>query len=107
MKYICEVNKDNKNVELELVRDENILPSFGSATEGAIKFSNIHQMNKYFNKHCISANQLQNNGNNLFIFLFFILLLIFIITLVCQMFNNSNTGLDYGLRKTEFGRFSF
>ena len=106
-RYICEVKKDHKNHELELVNTNNFHTVQSSAGEGAIQFSDSHEMNRYFNRHCISEDQLQNNGNSLFMFLFFLLLLIFLVTLICQMFNKSGTGIDSTVGKTAFGRFSF
>lgn len=104
-RYICEVKRDHKHNELELVNTNNFHTVQSSAGEGAIKFSNPHEMHRYFNKHCISEDQLQNNS--LFMFLFFLLLLIFLVTLICQMFNKSGTGVVSSVGKTSFGRFSF
>lgn len=106
-RFICEVKKDHKNHELELVNTNNYDTVQSSSGEGSIKFSNHHEMNKYFNKHCISEDQLQNSGNSLFMFLFFLLLLIFLVTLICQMFNKSGSSVTSTVGKTAFGRFSF
>lgn len=106
-RYICEVKKDNVNNELELVNTNNFNTVHSSIGEGAIKFSDPNEMHRYFNRHCVSEDQLQNNGNSLFMFLFFILLLIFIVTLICQMFNKSGINNPSTLAKTSFGRFSF
>lgn len=106
-RYICEVKRDHKHNELELVNTNNFNTIRSSSTEGAIKFTDTHEMNRYFNKHCISEDKLENNGNSLFMFLFFLLLLIFIVTLICQMFNKSGTGVVSSVGKTSFGRFSF
>ena len=106
-RFICEVKKDHINDELELVNTKNYNTVQSSAGEGAIKFSNHHEMNKYFNKHCISEDELQNSGNSLFMFLFFLLLLIFLVTLICQMFNKPVSGVASTVGKTTFGRFSF
>ena len=106
-RYICEVKRDHKNNELELVNTNNFSTVQSSGAEGAIKFSDSHEMHRYFNRHCISEDQLQNNGNSLFMFLFFLLLLIFIVTLICQMFNKSGPGVTSTVAKTSFGRFSF
>uniref|UniRef100_A0A6C0LEN0 Uncharacterized protein n=1 Tax=viral metagenome TaxID=1070528 RepID=A0A6C0LEN0_9ZZZZ len=107
-KYICEVKRDQKNNELELVNTNNYETVPSSATEGAIQFSNSHEMNRYFNQYCISEDQLKNNSNSLFMFLFFLLLLIFLVTLICQMFNKSSgTRVSSIVGKTSFGRFSF
>ena len=105
-RYICEVKRDHKNNEIELVRSNDF--EYGSsASEGAIKFLNNHEMNRYFNRNCVSEDELQNNGNSLFMFLFFLLLLIFLVTLICQMFNKSGINVDSTVGKTTFGRFSF
>lgn len=101
-KYICEVKKDHKNNELELVHTDDY-STLDSTNKGAIKFSDHHEMHRYFNRHCISEDQLQNDSNSLFMFLFFLLLLIFLVTIICQMFMKS--GSING--KTSFGRFSF
>ena len=101
-KYICEVKKDDKNSELELVNAKHF-NSLGK--DGGIKFSTHHEMNKYFNHYCVSEDQLQNDSSSLFMFLFFLLLLIFIVTIICQMFMRSSSGSING--KTTFGRFSF
>ena len=106
-KYICEVKKDHQNYELELVHTNHYRTIDGSSKEGAIQFLNPHEMNRYFNKHCISEDQLQNSGNSLFMFLFFLLLIIFLVTLVCQMFNKSGSGISSTVGKTSYGRFSF
>lgn len=106
-RYVCEVKKDHKHNELELVNTNNFKTMQSSAGEGAIQFANPHEMNRYFNKYCISEDQLQNNGNSLFMFLFFLLLLIFLVTLICQMFNKSGPGVASTVGKTSFGRFSF
>lgn len=106
-RFICEVKKDYKNNELELVNTNNYHTMQSSAVEGSIKFSNPHEMNRYFNKHCISEDQLQNSGNSLFMFLFFLLLIIFLVTLICQMFNKSQSNVYSTIGKTAFGRFSF
>ena len=106
-KYICEVKRDHKHNELELVNTNNYDTVQSSSAEGAIKFSDNHEMNRYFNRHCISEDQLQNSGNSLFMFLFFLLLFIFLVTLVCQMFNKSGSGIIDTVGKTSFGRFSF
>jgi len=106
-RYICEVKRDHKNNELELVNTNNFETVQSSGAEGAIKFSDSHEMHRYFNRHCISEDQLQNNGNSLFMFLFFLLLLIFLVTLICQMFNKSGPGVASTVGKTAFGRFSF
>ena len=106
-RYICEVKKDNINNELELVNTKHFHTLPSSAGQGAIKFSDQHQMHKYFNTYCISEDQLQNNGNSLFMFLFFLLLLIFLVTLICQMFNKSGYSVGSTVGKTTFGRFSF
>lgn len=106
-RYICEVKRDNKHNELELVNTNNFNTEQSSAGEGAIKFSNPHEMNRYFNKYCRSEEQLQNDANSLFMFLFFVLLLIFLVTLVCQMFNKSGSGITSSVGKSSFGRFSF
>jgi len=106
-RYICEVKRDHKNNELELVNTNNFETVQSSGAEGAIKFSDSHEMHRYFNRHCISEDQLQNNGNSLFMFLFFLLLLIFLVTLICQMFNKSGPSVASTVGKTSFGRFSF
>jgi len=108
-RYICEVKRDDINHELELVHTNkfNTKPIHTSGAEGAIRFSSPHEMHKYFHKYCISEDQLQNNENSLFMFLFFILLLIFLVTLICQMFNKSGSGVASSVGKTSFGRFSF
>lgn len=106
-RYICEVKRDHKNNELELVNTNNFETVQSSAGEGAIQFSDHNEMNRYFNKHCISEDKLQNSGNSLFMFLFFLLLLIFLVTLICQMFNKSGPGVASTVGKTSFGRFSF
>jgi len=106
-RYICEVKRDHKHNELELVNTKNFHTLQSSSGEGAIKFSDHHQMNRYFNRHCISEDQLQNGGNNLFMFLFFLLLIIFLVTLICQMFNKSGSDVASTVGKTAFGRFSF
>ena len=108
-RYICEVKKDHENNELELVNTKNYhtINNNSSDSEGTIKFSDKHEMHRYFNKHCISEDQLQNNGNSLFMFLFFILLLIFLVTLICQMFSKSRSGTNSTVGTTSFGRFSF
>ena len=103
-RYICEVKRDHKNNELELVNTNNFETAQGSCVEGAIKFSTRNEMHRYFNRHCILEDQLQNN---LFMFLFFLLLLIFLVTLICQMFNKSGPGVASTVGKTSFGRFSF
>ena len=106
-RYICEIKRDNKQNEIELINTNNfdIVPS--SSAEGAIKFSDKHEMNRYFNKYCISEDKLQNSGNSLFMFLFFLLLIIFLVTLICQMFNKSGSDVASSVGKTGFGRFSF
>lgn len=104
-RYICEVKKDHINHELELVHKNKYSTNKGSVEEGTIKFSTPHEMNHYFNKHCISEDKLQNN--NLFMYLFFLLLLIFLVTLICQMCNKSGPGVTSTVGKTSFGRFSF
>ena len=106
-RYICEVKKDHTNNELELVNTNNFNTVQSSAGEGAIQFSDRHEMNRYFNRHCISEDQLQNSGNSLFTFLFFLLLLIFIVTLICQMLNKPGSDFASTVGKTSFGRFSF
>lgn len=106
-RYICEVKRDHKNNELELVNTKHFHTLHSSTGEGAIKFSDHHEMNRYFNRHCISEDQLQNSGNSLFMFLFFLLLLIFLVTLICQMFNKSGSDVASTVGKTSFGRFSF
>ena len=105
-RYICEVKKDNVNNELELVNTDNYHTIKNSSDEGNIKFINHHEMNKYFNKHCISEHELRNDSNNLFMFLFFILLLIFMVTIICQMMNKSS-NVSSTIANTSFGRFSF
>jgi len=105
-RYICEVKKDNINNELELVNINNHLTIDDPAKPGAIKFLNEHEMHKYFNKHCISEDKLQN-GNSLFMFLFFLLLIIFFVTLIYLMFNKSGSDFPSTVSKTAFGRFSF
>ena len=106
-RYICEVKRDHKHNELELVNTNNFDTVPSSSAEGAIKFSDHHEMNRYFNRHCISEDQLQNSGNSLFMFLFFLLLIIFLVTLICQMFNKSGSDVASTVGKTAFGRFSF
>ena len=106
-RYICEVKRDHKHNELELVNTKHFKTLHSSAGEGAIKFSDHHEMNRYFNRHCISEDQLQNSGNSLFMFLFFLLLIIFLVTLICQMFNKSGPNVGSTVGKTAFGRFSF
>ena len=106
-RYICEVKRDHKNNELELVNTNNFETVQSSGAEGAIKFTSPHEMNRYFNKYCMSEDQLQNSYNSLFMFLFFLLLLIFLVTLICQMFNKSGPGVASTVGKTAFGRFSF
>ena len=106
-KYICEVKKDNINNELELVHAKHFHTDNSSITEGAIKFSDHNEMHRYFNRHCISEEKLQNSSNSLFMFLFFLLLIIFLVTLICQMFNKSGSGVSSNVGKTAFGRFSF
>ena len=106
-RYVCEVKKDHKNKELELVHAKHFHTLDSSAGEGAIRFKNNHEMNKYFNEYCISEDELKNSGNSLFMFLFFLLLLIFMVTLICQMFNKSGTNMSSSFGQTSFGRFSF
>ena len=106
-RYICEVKRDHKHNELELVNTHNFDTVQSSSAEGAIKFSDHHEMNRYFNRYCISEDQLQNSGNSLFMFLFFLLLIIFLVTLICQMFNKSGPNVGSTVGKTAFGRFSF
>jgi ATP-dependent Zn protease len=105
-RFICEIKKDNNNNELELVNTNNY-NTLNTSTKGAIKFSDNDEMNRYFNKHCISENQLQNDSNSLFMFLFFLLLIIFLVTIICQMFNKSSFDNAFTVGKTSFGRFSF
>lgn len=103
-KYICEVQKDNNNNELKLVHPGKYYTK-ATSKEGVIQFKDNGDMYQYFNKNCISEEQLANSGNNLFMFLFFLLLLIFLITLMCQMLNKGNPG-SMSSAPTEFGRFS-
>ena len=104
-KYICEVKRDKNNNELELVNTNNYNTISGSGAEGAIRFSDSDEMQRYFDRYCISEDDLPRGGG-LFMFLFFLLLIIFLITLICQMFNKSGSGAS-NVSKTAFGRFSF
>lgn len=105
-KYLCFVNKDYSNNELELMNKDNYPPNLSSTNPGAIHFKSKFEMNDYFNNYCVSEEQLKNNGNSLFSFLFFLLLFIFIITLVCQMLNKSSSSTNTA-NLSSFGRFSF
>lgn len=103
-KFICEVRKDSQNNELELVHTKHY-NTVSSPENNVIKFSNSDEMEKYFNKHCISEDQLQNSGNNLFMFLFYILLLVFIVTMICQL--TSGKPSPKLSPTSAFGKFSF
>ena len=105
-RYICEVRRDYDNKELELVKHNDFHTVPTSGLEGAIRFQNDHDFHKYFKKYCISEDELRSaeSGSSTFIVLFWILLLIFIITLVCQSFNN---GSSEKISSTAFGRFTF
>ena len=92
-KYICEVQKDHNNNELKLVHPGKY-STVSTSEDGVIKFQDNGDMYQYFNENCISEEQLNNSGNNLFMFLFFLLLLIFLITLMCQMLNKGNTEAE-------------
>ena len=105
-KYYCVVKKDKNDNELELVHASDYDTEL--STPGSIKFSDKNQMNSYFNQNCISENDVENNGNNLFMILFFILLFILLIALLCQMFNGSNGAKNTVTQAaTKFGRFNF
>lgn len=107
-RYICEVKRDHNNNELELVNTKNFDTIQSSGSEGVIKFSDNDEMNRYFNRYCISEDDLSNNGSGLFMFLFFLLLLIFIITLTCQAFTKPGNAPTTSTGTTSsFGRFSF
>ena len=105
-KYICEVKRDNTNFELELVNTNNFNTVPSSTSEGGIQFSDRNEMQRYFDRYCISEDKL-GNGGGIFVFLFFLLLLIFLVILINQMFNKSGPGVASTVRKTSFGRFSF
>ena len=102
-KYICEVNKDENNNELELVHADKYNGT--TSLNGGIQFPNEKMMNKYFKDRCVSIESLKSNGNNIFTFLFWILLFIFIITLMLQFFSKNQSSFKPNL--TAFGRFSF
>ena len=110
VKYICEVKKDNDNNELELVHTDKY-DSIGSGTKnGAIKFKDEDELNRYFRNHCISEVALQQTAqtsSSLFMMLFWILLIIFIVNIVFQMCGSGrmNTGMNPVPVTT--GRFSF
>jgi len=106
-KYYCVVNKDKGNNELELVHASDY-DTVLTANTGSVQFSDKNQMNSYFNQNCISENEIENKGNNLFMFLFFILLIILLIALLCQIFNRPNGAKNMATQAaTQFGRFNF
>jgi len=106
-KYICEVNKDENNNELELVHAHkyNAIVS----NNGGIKFPDKKTMNTYFKDRCVSVESLKkSNENNIFTFLFWILLFIFIITLLLQLFSKNKSSISTGKANlTAFGKFNF
>jgi hypothetical protein len=107
-RYICEVKRDHKNNELELVHANKYNLSGSAPQHGAIQFENHHELNKYFRNHCVSEDVLREEARatgNIFTFLFWLLLLVFIITMVVQFCNGKKAGSS--LSQTSFGRFSF
>ena len=106
-RYICEVKKDNANMQLELIHAKSFATS-STSEPGVIQFSGTGAMYEYFNKYCISEDSLLeevSRGNNLFQFLFFILLFIVIGTIIWQLY--SKNGNSSTVTNTSFGRFSF
>lgn len=106
-KYICEVNKDVNNNELELVHVHKYNAIMSN--NGGIKFPDQKTMNKYFKDRCVSVDNLKSN-NNLFKYLFWILLFIFLVSLLIQLFNGKDSSVPVSSIKsnlTAFGRFSF
>lgn len=97
-KYICAVNRDMENNELELLNTKKFQTS--TAESGAIKFSDCGELDKYFSKHCVSEDALQNAGSNVFTFLFLTLLVIFLLILIVPMFKGRQSEVS-------FGRFNF
>lgn len=106
-KYLCFVNKDHHNAQLELIHANKYSTDSSPKNEGAINFQNKYEMNDYFNKYCISEEQLKNNENNIFMSLFFLLLLIIMITIIYNMISKSTIGNSLKFGKTSVGRFSF
>lgn len=107
-KYICEVNRDQSNNELELVHAHKYNAIISN--NGGIKFPDEKTMNKYFKERCVSIDSLKSNGNNMFTFLFWILLFIFIITLLIPIFNGKNSPVPISTEKlnlNSFGKFTF
>lgn len=108
VKYICEVNKDKKNNELELVHLNKYHVSGSTSENGAIKFKDEHELNRYFKNHCVSEESLREQAkseNNIFMFLFWALLLICVIVIIIQLCNRKVASPK--LAQTSFGRFSF
>jgi hypothetical protein len=104
-RFICEVKKNHHDKELQLINTHH---SVGTSEPGTIKFDNNRDMNKYFNKYCISEDVLKQevaSTNNLFTFLFYILLFVFITTMIWQVCNKN--GNSSKISNTAFGRFSF
>jgi ATP-dependent Zn protease len=107
-KYICEINRDESNNELELVHAHKYNAIISN--NGGIKFPDKKSMNKYFKDRCVSVESLKSNGNNIFTFLFWILLFIFIVTLLLQLFSKNDLSVPISTGKANlsaFGKFNF
>ena len=106
-RYICEVRSDPDNNELELVHTNKYLTE-SAPEQGAIRFKNSDEFNRYFKNHCISRADLKEAAReqgSIFTMLFWLLLLVFIITIIVQVCNGSK-GVS-SVAQTSFGRFSF
>lgn len=108
MKYICAVNRDWDNNELELVQTK-LYDTIDSeqGQNGVIKFSNGGEMQQYFKDHCVSYDDLKNNNTG-YVVLFYILLFILLGMLVYNLVNKnmfSNTDAAESVASA-FGRFN-